>query len=155
MWQPRITAAVVAAATVLALSGCAEALPPGTGTNRSLAVTATTSLPSPVPPVGGYIDSRKAEGPTLTVAGWADLSDTDAATLTVVSRTPVTVVSAYRVVRPDVTVATNDRRLVWSGFSVTVRGSTTSPPAAICLVSDDPVFGRRLVGGSDTRRCAS
>jgi hypothetical protein len=154
MWHPRITAAVVATATVLAVSGCAEAIP-GSGTTRSLTITVATSLPSPVPPVGGHIDSQKVEGPTLTVAGWADLSDTDAATLTVVSGTPVTVVSAYRVVRPDVTVATNDRRLVWSGFSVTVRGSSTSPPAVICLVSDDPVLGRRLVGGSDTRRCAA
>jgi hypothetical protein len=146
------TAALILPAA-LVLSGCAVANP-GPSTTRPLVVTVAQALPSPPASRAGQIDSRSVTGQDLTVSGWAELSDTDAASVTVVTRGPVTVVSAYRTVRPDVTVATGDRRLVWSGISVTLRG-TTVPPGPVCITSSDPVFGTHVLIGSDTRGCAS
>ena len=149
----RLVAVSLASSAVLVLSGCAEALPPGTGTNRSLTVTVARSLPAPPAPFGGHIDSQTHAGADLTVTGWAEISDTDAASVTVVTSSAVTIVSAYRVVRPDVTAATNDRRLVWSGISITLRGTSAPTPTTVCLTSSDPVLGSHIVGGSPIVSC--
>ena len=148
----RPVAASLVVSAALALTGCAEEIP-GAGTNRSLTVAVATVFPAPPAPAGGHIDAETLKGTDLTVVGWAPMSDYDASSLTVVSSTPVSVVSAYRTIRPDVTVALNDRRLVWSGFSVTVRATSGRTPTAVCLTSTDPVFGDSTIVGADIPGC--
>ncbi len=150
----RPAALALACAVSILISGCAEAIP-GSGTKRALTVTVTQSLPRPVPPLGGHIDSRARSNDEITITGWAEISDSASATLMVVATSSATVVSSYRTIRPDVTTATNDRRLVWSGFSVTVRTTGTKTPPALCITSNDPVFGSRIVIGSDVGSCST
>jgi hypothetical protein len=160
---------VVAAALVAALlSGCGEPVfVPEAGPNAP--GYRTVSAPDPaeaklVPsvgrkelPVGGVVDTVAREDGVLRVDGWARLAPrAPLGTLEVVlppgsaddARVDEVTVSQ----RPDVVNATSDNTLVWSGFSVSISG-TTGSSTAVCVVSRSRA-GAFQLDGSDRELCA-
>ena len=121
---------------------------------QPLVVTVETwAVGGPSPESGGRIENVVTEGQRIKLQGWALLSDTDAASLRIVSNVPVTLLYAGRDARSDVTTAKDDRRLIWSGFVVQVQ--TDSPPKSVelCVISEDPLYGSHTVDGSSTALC--
>jgi hypothetical protein len=90
---------------------------------------------------GGHIDTRRAEGRTLLLAGWAPWRGlAPGQTLSLLADVPLTIVSARRVERPDVARVLNDESLQFSGFVVEVAPAGADPTPddlALCLVAGD------------------
>lgn len=108
-------------------------------------------------PVGGAIDNVTREQGVLHIDGWARLDPKDPiGTLQVVlppgSANGARVDEVSVAQRPDVVSATGDDGLVWSGFTMSVSG-TTGTSTAVCVVSRSSAGAYRL-DGSDAALCA-
>jgi hypothetical protein len=105
-------------------------------------------------PAGGFIDSVVREKGTFEVTGWA-LIDPEAPRgelkLVLPTGLEAKVVDVETNPRPDVVSVTGDDALIWSGFSVTVRGSLPEGKG-VCMLSRSSQGAFRL-GQSDEGLC--
>lgn len=95
----------------------------------------------------GFVDSVQEQNGWVELRGWANFSGEEVKVLSNQSRS----VEAWieRIERPDVAEARGDARLQRSGFRILIRTSEELPLSALCLYTDDPVFGRyRLVAAA-------
>lgn len=105
-------------------------------------------------PAGGVIDGVIRKKRSFEVTGWALLEvDSPRGTLQLVlpKGMEAQVRKVQTVPRPDVASATGDDALLWSGFTVTVRGSLPED-TGVCMISRSKQGAYRL-GGSDEGRC--
>jgi hypothetical protein len=117
---------------------------------QSATLGATAGAPPPPDlPKAGNVDNVEIDGRSMRISGWAYVDGRTASPRLIIHAPGLEKVIALQAqARPDVVAALMDARLALAGFEVTVTFSQEASAARLCLWSDDPTMGQRLLSGT-------
>ena len=117
-------------------------------------VEVVRTAPAQPLPAGGVIDGVARHDDHVEVTGWAFVdpkAPRGVLQLLLPAGADAAVVDVETMPRPDVVTATGQDALIWSGFTVTLRGALPEG-ANVCMLSRSEQGAFRL-GGSDEALC--
>lgn len=99
---------------------------------------------------GGFMHVTENSGARLKLSGWGlfDSLDPDRKII-LVSPATITKATVLTQIRPDVANALSDPRLLFAGFELVIDFANKTAIAPVCVITEDPTFGRHLVRNTD------
>ena len=99
---------------------------------------------------GGFMHATENSGARLKLSGWG-LFDGLAPNrrIILVSPAAITKATVSTQIRPDVANALSDPRLLFAGFKLEIDFADKTMAAPVCVITEDPTFGRHLVRNTE------